>query len=58
MLFSYHFIHFLNQGLIGGRVSEFIVRAFENLLGAINFQNFWRVCNVEDIQRFSFYTRV
>ena len=27
------FIHFLNQGLIGGRVSEFTVGIFENLLG-------------------------
>ena len=52
MLFSYHFIHsVLNQGLIGEKVSESIVRVFENLLGAINFQNFWGVCNVEGIQR-------
>ena len=52
MLWSYHFIHsVLNQGLIGGKVSGSIVRAFENLLGAINFQNFWGVCNVEGIQR-------
>ena len=52
MLLSYHFIHILKtKGLIGGKVSEFIVKVFENLLGAINFQNFWGVCNVEGIQR-------
>ena len=28
---------------------------FENLLGAINFQNFWGVCNVGDSQRWSFF---
>ena len=52
MLLSYHFYsYFKNKGLIGGKVSEFTVRVFENLLGAINFQNFWGVCNVEGIQR-------
>ena len=24
-----------------------LVRAFKNLLGAINFQNFWGVCNIK-----------
>ena len=49
MLFSCHFIHFNSLNPWSNRGKKYmdpLVRVFENLLGAINFQNFWGVCNI------------
>ena len=53
MSFSCHFIHlisFKSRSNKGKRYLDPLVRVFENLLGAINFQNFWGVCNAETLR--------
>ena len=53
MLFSCHFIHLISfkpRSNKGKRYLDPLVRVFENLLGAINFQNFWGVCNAETLR--------
>ena len=53
MLFSCHFIHLISfkpRSNKGKRYLDPLIRVFENLLEAINFQNFWGVCNIEGIQ--------
>ena len=55
MLFPCHFIHLISfkpRSNKGKRYLDPLIRVFENLLGAINFQNFWGVCNVESISTF------
>ena len=55
MLFSCRFIHLISfkpRSNKGERYLDPLIRVFENLLGAINFQNFWGVCNIESISTF------